>query len=588
MFSLIAQIRKEYISWIAIGSIPIVLAIINSNWLFTPIGYLDPWYNVGYFLHYNDESHLNWYYKISRLSWIIPGYIVYKIFNPIVANYILHIGLLLISSFALMSAMRRMFSTRVGFISSALLAAHVPFHGSGGWDYQTAPAGAYYLVTFALVTHAAFSNSRFKLLLLAGMMAAATIHANIIVINLLPLLAMHFFMLTRFRMGETFSARSLIEPGLATLAGAILLTVALGGINASVGRDFFFINVMFKFVSAFVADASQQKSWWLAWSTDWLLNPGFFWYLGSTYAMVIVSLGALVAAASRRWSFDIIAVSLVAQFLIAIAIWSAWQTLGHTAFQPAYFAHPLIPVMFCAIGGLAAMRGGAAEGQDGISFYAVVVTAAIATLVFNLGLPLSGGSKSSLLIILGGTLVGLALLIVSGQNRIMLSLAVISISLANQQIAIISANQNLYSAKPICADRRKHFEGLIAADRFLSSYGRNVMDVYVWWDRTEVLSDSKGCSIEMHNFASSMTSFGSNYLAPPWGGMPSIAELPEGAFAGLRTTSFVAIPTNNGSLVVDMIERFRSKGIILEIVGKQLIRTRPASFYLYLLARKPG
>jgi hypothetical protein len=39
----------------------------------------------------------------------------------------------------------------------------------------------------------------------------------------------------------------------------------------------------------------------------------------------------------------------------------------------------------------------------------------------------------------------------------------------------------------------------------------------------------------------SMTSFGSNYLTPPWSGMPAIADLPDASLK-LASGSFIAIP----------------------------------------------
>ena len=94
------------IAWIAsldnarncllLAAIPLAMSIVNVNWLFTPIGSIDPWVNVGYFLHYSDPTFLNSYYKIARLSWIIPGFAAYQVFSPVVASYVLHVGCLLV------------------------------------------------------------------------------------------------------------------------------------------------------------------------------------------------------------------------------------------------------------------------------------------------------------------------------------------------------------------------------------------------------------------------------------------------------------------------------------------------------------
>ena len=582
------QCRNSRLAKLILIVIPIVMAVINQDWLFTPIGYLDSWYNVAYFLRYSNEDFLNQYYKISRLGWIIPGYVTYAIFNPLVANYVLHIGALTLSALALFSALRRIFSTKVGFVASALLIVHVPFHGSGGWDYQTTPAGAYYLISYALLTHAAYQPARLWLLCAAGMSAAAAVHANVLVINLLPVLAVHFFALTRLRRQEPLTVYSILSTGLATLAGAVVLTLALASINKLVGRDFNFMRVMFDFVSSFVADPSQQKSWWLPWSTSWLLNAAYLDYLGVPIAVLAACVVALILASVRRWPVDPMAVAMIAQYMLAVAIWCIWQTMGHTALQPRYFAHPLIPVMFCAVGGLIALRAHDSDQSDTPVFYLVIALTAVTTLSFNVGAYYWRNIDSYSLVIVGGAFLGAFIMSVSRRNWFILALAALLISVSNNHAAVVGQAQGLYSYKQTCSVRRKHFEGLIAADQFLNSYTQNSSNIRIWWDRSEILKDDKGCLIELANFASSMAAFGSLYLAPPWGGMPSIENLPETSLKQLTATSLIAIPTNNPALIDQLVARFAREGIALQVVGKRLIRTRPASFELWVLAVQSG
>src|SRR5580704_9248226 len=82
--------RSDLLNCLLLASIPIAMSIVNSDWLYTSIGFLDPWVNVGYFLHYSDPEFGAGYYKAARLSWIIPGFIAYHVFQPVVANYVLH------------------------------------------------------------------------------------------------------------------------------------------------------------------------------------------------------------------------------------------------------------------------------------------------------------------------------------------------------------------------------------------------------------------------------------------------------------------------------------------------------------------
>src|SRR5690348_12636462 len=69
---------------------PIVLLLISNAWIFTSVTHwVDPWYYVGYFMdipaHYHKFPGI---YYGTRLSYIVPGHIIYSIFTPLVANYI--------------------------------------------------------------------------------------------------------------------------------------------------------------------------------------------------------------------------------------------------------------------------------------------------------------------------------------------------------------------------------------------------------------------------------------------------------------------------------------------------------------------
>src|SRR6516162_9060959 len=118
-FAMALSLAREFRGVGILISIPVILSAINSNWLYTKVGPLDPWYNVAYFLHYDDPSFLNDIYKIARLSWIIPGFVAYQVFSPVVANYVLHMGCLVISVVFLFLTLHRLFGYRIAFATAA-------------------------------------------------------------------------------------------------------------------------------------------------------------------------------------------------------------------------------------------------------------------------------------------------------------------------------------------------------------------------------------------------------------------------------------------------------------------------------------
>lgn len=575
---------------------PIIMAVINDSWLYTLAGWLDPWYNVAYFMHYKDRTFLNDYYKIARLSWIIPGYVTYTIFSPLAANFILHLGSLIISTSALYLGLKRSLTSAAAFVAAAMMTVYFPFHGSGGWDYQTAPSGAYYLIAFALTTYAAQSHFRHLLLFLAGASLGAALHANILIVNLLPLIAAHFLVMVHAKEKQLINSRLIAISAMTIVFGMIAITALMGAINYMIGRDFLFFSILFKIVTSYVADTGHQKQWWLPWSSRWMTDPGMFSYLAPLFAVFLVSTAALIYAALRKRKTCIVAASLIAQYIVAVVIWVIWQSLGQTALQPNYFAHPLILPMFCAIGGLVSLFRRRNE-QTSLSLLSLFVIALLlaAPLSCNLrAFRISERSDILSYLILFGTMAATLALLSPKMKTAALCLSALVFGFANYQISFATfqsippvRSNEPYAYNERCKDNRQIFRALVSSNQFFSQFVGHVGLIHTWWDKNEELRDQANCTRQLAALAASMTSFGSNYLAPPWDGMPAISNLPAASLK-LAPGSFIAIPTNNAALVDEMVARYKEAGTTLTLAGKTLIRARPSEFSLYLLAVQPS
>src|SRR5581483_3317610 len=170
--------RKNFWPVLVLVAMPLILAMVHRDWLYTQIGYLDPWFNVGLFLHYSDPTFLAGHYKESRLSWIAPGFVLYRVVGPWAANMTLHLGALIVATVFLYLSLVRLVARQTALIIATLLTFYVPFLGSGGWDYQTTPSGAYYAVTLYCVTRAAEAILSPLWLFLSGIAFAATLHSD--------------------------------------------------------------------------------------------------------------------------------------------------------------------------------------------------------------------------------------------------------------------------------------------------------------------------------------------------------------------------------------------------------------------------
>ena len=86
---------SEHLSRILVAGVvlilPIIVIVYSKFPLYNPVGYLDPWFYTGYF---NNLGELyKWFgptYYLSRLPWIVPGYIAYHLLPAKWAYFALH------------------------------------------------------------------------------------------------------------------------------------------------------------------------------------------------------------------------------------------------------------------------------------------------------------------------------------------------------------------------------------------------------------------------------------------------------------------------------------------------------------------
>jgi hypothetical protein len=576
--------RAEYFF---LAAIPIALSICNDNWLYTHIGYLDPWYNVGYFMHYTDPTYLNWYYKIARLSWLIPGYLIYRIFTPPVANYILHMGPLIVSAFMLFAALRRIISTEIAFLTAAMLVGYVNYHGSGGWDYQTTPSGVYYLIAFYFLTEAALNpGRRNSCLFAAGLAYGACGHANVLFVNMAPILGMHFLAVAWSLRQEKFNLAGIARCAGIVALGVLAITIALGSINALIGRDFLFFKVLFSIVTDYVSDPHKAMGqWWMSWSAMWASRDLLASYLAPLSGVLFASCAVLVYCFATSSRPDWLAVSMIGAFIFVCILWSFWQSLGHAALEPDYMAYPLIPVAFVAVAGFGCLaKVGPSAGRPPMTYYLWVCLLVALPLMFPWTATFFKSQISPL--ILTAMAAGCAAAVYAGQmSRAPSVLAAALFGILNLMVTVKTDKVGQYVYNPPCAFDRDSYLMLIQAHDLIRGYTPNLLNAFVWWDKNESIKVSKTCKFPLTDFSMSMTSFGSNYLALPWNGMPAPADITDEQIRAIPTKGYVAVVTADPANVERLRSRFTRSNIDLSLAGKKILRSGPVEFYIYILGR---
>ena len=102
----VIKFKTDHYYYLLLLVFPFILLLANNGWIF-PNAYIaifDDWIYLGYFLNFAQYVKLfdqpwDMIYFGSRLPWILPGYALYHIFSPKLANYILHLSFFYASLF---------------------------------------------------------------------------------------------------------------------------------------------------------------------------------------------------------------------------------------------------------------------------------------------------------------------------------------------------------------------------------------------------------------------------------------------------------------------------------------------------------
>jgi hypothetical protein len=342
---------EKYLHYVLLFLIPFILCCSSTEWMFTKLGYIDPFIYVGYGINYSDPTFHNWGYKIARLPWILYQSMAYQTFGTPYSAYFVHISCLFLAILFTYKALSRLLKPMSAFFGSALLGFLTIFHASGGADYHNTLAGPLYAISFYYFLCAIEERTQ-KSYIIFGVVITLTIHTNITMINLIPGLLFIWYRLQP----AAFSKKNVWVVLKYCFYGALAVTLLLSLIQLSVGRTPFFFLSILKLVGTFVIDTSHQTSWWQPWSSLWFLKADFLYVLlyliTGIFSGLILGLGWVYHRSDSYAPFWTRQNILIGSYLVSFGIFLIWQTIGHTALQPEYFAYVLIVPMVVAIAGM--------------------------------------------------------------------------------------------------------------------------------------------------------------------------------------------------------------------------------------------
>ncbi len=577
---------------------PLTLLIWNRDWFFTPVGYIDPWTYLGFFNFYGNPHYLPHLYKLARLPWILSGWLIYHLFPPLAAAYVLHGTFLALAVGGMFATVYLAFDDLLVASAAALVLGFLtPFHGSGGWEYHNTGAGAFYLVGTALLQWAIVAPRwRGRAMALWGAAFGLTVHSNIAFINLFPVLTVHYCASVWYAEGRSRGAATYLLPFVYAALAAIGVTALLSVINVAVGRGPWFFLSLLEITLRDVGDAKFQARWWLPWSVRWL-KPEFA-YLAVPAATAIAGAIALSFQRPRASARRLAALLFISEQVFLVLLWVIWQTFGQTAFQPDYFAYPLLPPSVLAIAGMLFLGAYRPQGTRGLPVVVIgwaFLSIALALLNEDAIFQLSPAMARVWLLvpmglILGGLLLHGALRGTMAAWLIFFGLfAVANAAAVPYGFAIANAADyphgapSPYRVNDNCRLQPAFYMTIMNAARALGAADPGLHKERLWFDQKELLRPLSGCDIEMRSVAYSLAgviwdSLAGLYPAPPLDRIPK-----QDLVAAGRNGFLVVVPTNRPQTIAQLTARFAGAGVAITSIERTAVGAPPVKLELYLL-----
>jgi hypothetical protein len=374
----------------------VLLAAGNDGFGFDPPGHVDAFVYLGYFWHYPEHLWVfddNNNYKISRLPWVLPGYVIHTLFGTVGGSYVLAYLTMAGGAAALYLLLRDSLNDRpAASVAGVAWAACTWVHGIGGWSYHMLAASGYYLAACWLIVRAArnqspsgasesraWSREPGVASTMAGVFLAAAVHTYVFLATFAPFVAFLYWAALP-RDVERPIVRS-ARVALRAISGGLVLTLVLAVVNRATGGAWLFF--MPQLAAAWKYSQPAADIWWLGQLQQWLPSAH---YLVIPASFLIAG---LVVLFERRGNPDRrVKLTYVALAWASVAVMCYFQFVRHqVALDYSYHAFPIYLLAFPC---LAAALAGGNHGQEGrpMLVAGAATLAIVGTLLFLLPAPL--------------------------------------------------------------------------------------------------------------------------------------------------------------------------------------------------------
>ena len=259
--------------------VPLILLLIDKRWIFpNPFsGFADDWLYTGYFLNFQSfYSEFGNIYFVSRLPWIMPGYLFYNLFPVNISVYLLHLTFYYCSIISLFLILKYTIGEQAGFLSALLFSFYPFFMREIGANYVLGPIIAYLLLTLLMITKSKNSKNRFFFLFFAGSFSILMLFSNLFTIVLLPTIILYYIVIHNNGFRKEF-----ILSAAAFALGAIFIFGLMCIFNMILTGSFDFYSPQ---IHALFYYSTWTNEWWHPLS-EWIFNAP--WMILPTIGVII-------------------------------------------------------------------------------------------------------------------------------------------------------------------------------------------------------------------------------------------------------------------------------------------------------------
>ena len=329
---------------VAVCLLPLLVLWHQTDALFSPLWYTDPWFYLGYFrnlVNFKRDLFFGSYYG-SRMAWVLPGFVVHSVFPPLVANVVLHLTVQLTATLSFFAILRRLAGSRSAFLATMVFSVNPWLWAATGWDYPDGAGIAYSLLAMALLTHAADQPVRKWSLMLAGLAMSGMAYSHIFLGTLMPVVLLYYFGLV-FVWRRKVSARMVLNSSLWIGVAFGIATLLLCGVNYLLDGTFWFYAPSVKRAMFMAKDFRFFSSIWRPHELVPWLWPAVF----GTGAAILLFIPRWRERASTP---NAIGMLLSGVLLLPLAYMGYWQMRGDTILGYHPYVSYLLPLTFLVMG----------------------------------------------------------------------------------------------------------------------------------------------------------------------------------------------------------------------------------------------